>query len=84
MGDGSKLTSKEANENYNSEDFITTVIEECDLKLKFAIWDQMEFLSEYMKIDNPEKVMDTIRNAVEQYFKEYSPMDESFDEDDAN
>ena len=73
--------SKEANEDYSHEDFVTTVIEEHDLKLKFAIWDQMEFLSENMRIDNPEKVMVTIRNAVEQYFKEYSPMDESFDED---
>ena len=70
------------NENYSPEDFITTIIEERDLKLKFAIWDQMEFLSENMRIDNPKKVIDTIRNAAEQYFKEYSPMDESFDEDE--
>jgi hypothetical protein len=76
------LTQKESNENYNPEDFVTTVIEERDIKLKFAIWDQMEFLSEDMKIDNTEEVMDTIRNAVEQYCKEYSPMTESFDEDE--
>ena len=73
--------SKEANEDYSHEDFVTTVIEEHDLKLKFAIWDQMEFLSENMRIDNPEKVIDTIRNALEQYITEYSPMDESFDEE---
>ena len=35
-----------------------------------------------MKIDNPEKVIDTIRNAVEQYFTEYFPMTEFFDEDE--
>ncbi len=75
------MTSKEANENYVPADFVTTVIEEHDLKLKFAIWDQMEFLSENMRIDNPEKVIDTIRNALEQYITEYSPMDESFDEE---
>ena len=72
--------SKEVNENYTPKDFTTTVIEEHDLKLKFAIWDEIEFLSEEMKIDNPKKVIDIIRTAIEQYFKEYSPMDESFDD----
>ena len=76
-----KEFSKEVNENYSHEDFVTTVIEEHDLKLKFAIWDQIKFLSEEMKIDNPEKVIDTIRNAVEAYFVEYSPMHEYFEGD---
>ncbi len=68
------------NENYSPEDFITTIIEERDLKLKFAIWDQMEFLSEDMRIDNPEKIINTIRNNIELYFLEYFPMNESFEE----
>lgn len=68
------------NENYRPEDFITTIIEERDLKLKFAIWDQIEFLSEDMGIDNPEKIINTIRNNIESYFLEYFPMNESFEE----
>ncbi|NQV40240.1 MAG: hypothetical protein HQ505_06850 [Nitrosopumilus sp.] len=70
------------NENYSPEDFTVTVIEERDVKLKFAIWEQMEFLSEEMKIDDPKIIIDTVRNAVEQYFMEYSPMSEFFEEDD--
>jgi len=64
---------KEETGNYN-------ITEEHDKKLKFAIWDQMEFLSEEMRIDNPKKVIDTIRDTIEEYFLEYCPMDERFDD----
>jgi len=73
--------SNKVNQNYTPQDFTITTIEEHDIKLKFAIWEQMEFLSEYIRIDNPEKVINTIRTAVEQYFTEYSPMSEFFEED---
>ena len=70
------------NETYNNddEDRIITAIGERDDRLKFAVWDYMEFLSEEMRIDNPEKVIDTIRDAIEEYFLEYYPMDERFDD----
>lgn len=77
-----KGSSNRISEDYTPEDFTITVIEERDIKLKFAIWEQMEFLSEEMRIDDPEKIIDTIRNAVEQYFIEYSPMSEFFEEED--
>ena len=67
---------KEENKSYCPKDFTITIIEEYDQKLKFAVWDHMEFLSEKIRIDNPENVIDTIRNAVEKYFTEYSPISE--------
>ena len=77
-----KYFSNRVSEDYTPEDFTVTVIEEHDVKLKFAIWEQIEFLSEEMRIDNPEKIIDIVRNAVEQYFIEYSPMSEFFEEED--
>ena len=71
---------EEKNCNIPEEDQIKAIIEEYDQKLKTAIWDQMEFLSEDIGIDNPERVIDTIRDSVEEYFAEYSPKDESFEE----
>ncbi len=72
--------SNKVNQDYTPQDFTITTIEEHDIKLKFAIWTQMEFLSEDMRIDNPVKVIDTIRKSVEEYISEYSPADESFEE----
>lgn len=72
--------SNKVNQDYTPQDFTITTIEEHDIKLKFAIWDQMEFLSEEIGIDDPEKVIDTIRECVKEYISEYSPADESFEE----
>jgi len=66
--------------DYQPRDFIVTIIEEHDQKLKFAIWEHMEFLSEEMKIDDPQVIIDTIQRAVEQYFVAYIPMHEYFEE----
>ena len=48
-------------------------------KLRFAIWDHIEFLSEVIGIDDPKQVVDIIRKCVEEYISEYSPADESFE-----
>lgn len=68
-------------ENYNIADPNITSIDEHEQKLRFAIWDQMEFLSEEIGMDNPKEIIDIIRKSVEDYFLEYSPADESFEEE---
>lgn len=75
------MTSYSDKENWNvAENPIITSIDEHEQKLRFAIWTQMEFLSEVIGIDNPKKVIDIIRESVEEYISEYSPADESFEE----
>lgn len=39
--------------------------------LKFAVWDRMEFLSEYMQIDDPVKVIDIIRESIDECIRKY-------------
>lgn len=68
-------------ENWNvTEDPIITSTDEHEQKLCFAIWDQIEFLSEIIGIDDPQEIIDMIREYVEEYISEYSPADESFEE----
>lgn len=63
-------------------DPIIVSIDEHEQKLRFAIWEQMEFLSEDIVIDNPQEIIDMIRESVEEYISGYSPVDESFEEYD--
>lgn len=65
-------------------DPIIVSIDEHEQKLCFAIWNQMEFLSKVIGIDNPKKVIDFIRDSIEEYISDYSSADESFEEDYEN
>ena len=74
------MTNYSERENWNiTEQTMPTI--DPNQKLRFAIWAHMEFLSEEIGIDNPEKVIDTIRELVEEYISEYAPADESFEEE---
>ncbi|WP_100182691.1 hypothetical protein [Candidatus Nitrosotenuis aquarius] len=63
-----------------TKDPILAKLEECDQKLKFAVWEFMEYLSEEMKCDHPFDIIKLIKESVDQSISKYSPMDESFDD----
>jgi hypothetical protein len=62
-------------------DSVIVSIDEHEQKLRFAIWDYIEFLSEDLKIDDPQKAINIIQKSVNKSISEYSPADESFDEE---
>jgi len=44
-------------------------------------WAHMKFLSEYIGINNPTEVIDEVRESIEDHILEYSPENESFEEE---
>ena len=74
------MTNYSEKENWNIAEEQTIPTIDPNQKLRFAIWDHMEFLSEEIGVDDPEKVIDIIRECVKKYISEYAPADESFEE----
>ncbi len=56
------------------------IIYEIYMKLKLSIWDQIEFLSETGKVEDPQQIMYLIREQVEEAFVKYSPATEFSEE----
>lgn len=76
------MTKYSKKENWNiAEDPIITSIDEHEKKLKFAIWDQMEFFSEEIGIDDPAMVIREINDSLSGYYLEHASEYEDIDED---
>lgn len=63
-----------------TRDPILSRLEELDQKLKFAIWELMEYFGEEIGLDDPSEIIKLIRKSVDESISKYSPKDESFDE----
>jgi len=63
-----------------THDPILAGFEECNQKLKFAVWELMEYLGEMIEYDDPSDIVQLVRNSTAESILTYSPMDESFDE----
>jgi hypothetical protein len=53
-------------------------------KLKFAIWNHMDFCMYDLEITNFDEIINMIRDLINKFVSEYIPMTEFFDEDDKN
>ncbi len=69
------------NSNFSSSDDEkpeAIIYDQC-MKLKFALWEAIDFLSETVGINDPQLIINIVREQVEESFVKYSPMSEFFE-----
>lgn len=72
---------KDRTYNITEDEHLEITIEGYDQRLKFAVYHQMEFLSEEIGIDDPAVVIREIEDALSDYYLEHALEYEDIDDD---
>jgi hypothetical protein len=62
-----------SNYDSNNDEKPEAIIYEKYMKLKFSVWEHIEFLSETVGLEDPQLIFHMIREQVEESFVKYSP-----------